>query len=97
MGVSEQPRGPEQAAANGGGDVSQNNELSHDCSGPWSGYPHCEGKMAVSVIHVLSRDVIFELGSCDVVCGNKIVWKWGEMIYRPALFVHYDRGVPNNN
>ena len=61
--MSEQPRaGPEQAAAaNGGGDVSENKELSDDCSGPWSGYPHCEGKMAVSVIHVLSSDVDFEL------------------------------------
>ncbi len=55
VGISERPEAPEQALG-----VSEYMEAvaaiqsrSHDCSGPWSGYPHCEGKMAV-------REIAFE-------------------------------------
>ena len=44
--MSEQPRAPGQAG------VSEEKAMaimsSSDCNGPWGGYPHCEGKMAVS-------------------------------------------------
>ena len=42
--VSEQPRASEQAI------VSEEKAVAgtYDCNGPWSNYPNCEGKMAVS-------------------------------------------------
>ena len=49
VGVSKQPRASEQA---GGVSVykAEGAPVGYDCNGPWSGYPHCEGKMAVSDI-----------------------------------------------
>lgn len=62
MGVSEQPRASELEQAGGVSvDKAEGAPVDYDCNGPWSGYPHCEGKMAVSDICLSSDSLVLGL------------------------------------